>query len=143
MKLILTKTHLGIRGGSPHDQEKLDQLKNGDYTAEIKQPRNVAHHRKFFSLLNFAFGQQEEYKTIESFREAVSVAAGYCTLDKLVIKGIGEVMVCKPVSISFSKMDQSSFDVFYSRIIDTLIESFCPGQTPDEISNNAVEYMRY
>lgn len=143
MKLILTKTHLGIRGGSPHDQEKLDQLKNGDYTAEIKQPRNVQHHRKFFSLLNFAFSQQEEYKTIESFRDAVTVAAGFCTLQQMHIKGIGDVTVCRPVSIAFSKMDQSSFDVFYSRIIDTLIDSFCPGQTPDDIAKNAENYLRY
>lgn len=143
MKIYIDKDYFGIHGSMPSDRDAIDNLKKGTYLCDIKRPRNIKHHRKFFALLNLAFSMQETYKTLESFRHAVTIKAGYYKAMTLEVPELGEVVVCKPNSISFSSMSQPDFDVFYDRILGTLIKHFCKGSTEQEIEDTVLKYLSF
>lgn len=148
MKLTLEKTHYGLVGAIPADQASIDNLPLGTYTAEIRRPRNVQFHRKFFSLLNLAFDMQDEFKTLDTFLDALKIYSGH--FDTVKIKLPPEpneeeldCLLLKPRSISFSKMTEPDFEAFYSRCVDVLIQKFCPGKTPEEMDEAAKKYLQY
>lgn len=164
MKLHLEKTPFGLAGMTPGDQTAIDDLKKGTYAAELKQPRNIKFHRKFFSLAHVAHDMQDQYKTFDSFLDAIKIAAGEFDVVQVKIPDFEKEMnawggitihhlhdrkegtnfvVLKPKSISFSKMDETIFESFYSRVIDALITNFCPGSTPNEMDEAARKYLNY
>ena len=56
MKILLRKTHTGFEPDSDLDKERSTKIGFGNIVqAEIKQPRNIQVHRKYFALLNLAF----------------------------------------------------------------------------------------
>jgi len=85
------------------------RLKDGEaYQVEIKQPRNVMHHRKYFALLNLCLENQEQFENIEDLRYYLTCKAGYY---KIVETDKGAFII--PKSIKFSEMDQTEFNRFY------------------------------
>ena len=143
MKIYIDKDYFGIHGSMPNDREAIDNLKPGMYQCEIKRPRNVRHHRKFFGLLNLAYSMQETYVTMDSFRDAVTIKAGYYDAMQVEIPQLGKVMVCKPHSISFASMSQPDFEVFYDRVLGVLIRHFCPGTTEQEMEDTVLKYLSF
>lgn len=143
MKVYIDKDWFGIHGSMPSDRDIIDNLKPGTYLCEIKRPRNIKFHKKFFALMNLAYSMQEEYKTMKSFRQAVTIKAGYCDISQIVIPELGEVNVCRPKSISFANMDESEFDIFYEDVLRTLVEHFCPGTTEEEIIEAVLKYLSF
>lgn len=117
--------HLGaLRPMGPLDAERLDELKNGaEVRVTIARPRNVQHHRLFFAALNLVFQNQERYDTLDNLLAAVKVALGHC--DWLTLKDGTQVAI--PKSIAFSKMDQASFEQFWSRFCDLVEQKIIPG----------------
>lgn len=97
--------------------EKAKRIKEGtEVLANIRKPRNIKFHRKFFALLNMGFKNQERYTEFEDYRAVMSMKAGfYKTIET--DKGV----VYLPKSISFSKMDELEFEELYSKMIDVLI----------------------
>lgn len=166
MKLYVQKDPFGFRGMTQHDQEILESMKNGTYQCELKRPRNVKFHRKFFSMLLVGFNAQDDLKTLESFRSRVLILADHCAEEVVEINQIlvndnpvieeilkaldyrqNEVVINavtkKPKSMSFANMDDSEFERLYSRVVDVLIQNYCPGSTPDEIDEMALKYLEY
>ena len=136
MELYLTKRTDGLFSPSySSDYEAAKKIKPGDTVkAQIKKPRNVEFHRKFFALLNMAFENQETFNNFEHFRAFMTMKAGYyqrIPTDK------GEMYL--PDSISFAKMDQVEFEELYGAMIDTVGKFLDISR--EDIMQNLVDFM--
>ena len=108
------------------DFEAATTLKNGMvYRADVKQPRNLQFHRKFFVLLNLAYDYWEPQpvcginitKNFDQFRKDLIIQAGYY---KQVFRLDGSfTLIAK--SISFGKMKQDEFDDLYGAVCNVIM----------------------
>jgi hypothetical protein len=87
--------------------------------AEVTTPRNLAHHKKFFALLNLVWSSAGDWPSVEDLLIELKVRLGLYR--EVVIRASGEI-VKVPGSISFAKMDQAEFDKFYDRAVRELCE---------------------
>lgn len=131
MKAVLVKTPTGLRGSTPGDQEawakfrrKLETMQPGAYMRfEWSTPRNGAHHRKLFALLQLIAENSETYNTAEKALVGVKLAAGL--FDLMAHPVTGEIIQI-PKSISFEAMGQEEFETFYSNAIDAVLQHILP-----------------
>lgn len=111
------------------ESEDIDSLKDGEYLANLTQPRNLRFHKKFFAMLKKVFENQDIYTDVESLRWELLLKAGYykkhCTL-----KG---KMLYFPDSISFENMDQIEFEDLYKKVIDVVFMYFIKGTDEDQL----------
>ena len=117
------------------DYDKLKKLKVGKLLkCKVTQPRNVNHHRKFFSLLNLVYQNQEHYNNIDHLRKDLTIASGFYTKRESIK---GEV-ITEALSISFASMPQEDFDNYYSKMLDSVVEyfKFDKQSVIDEIEKN-------
>lgn len=127
MKALLLKTNGGLRGATEADhaawtkfRRKLETIKPGSYLRlEFSSPRNGAHHRKFFALLQAIAECHETYNTVEKALVAVKMMTGY--VDSSVHPMTGELVMI-PMSISFDSMGQEDFNVFYNQAVDMVLK---------------------
>lgn len=86
--------------------------------AEVKLPRNSAHHRLFWLLctrIANAVGAE-----VETVSDILKIESGHC-----VIVGsakYGEIRL--PRSISFKAMDQTEFAKFFDRCLDVIVSNW-------------------
>ena len=127
----------------PVGQEDMDALEkfapNSVLKCEIKRPRNIGFHRKFFALLDVAFEAWEcpvlEYKgqpiskNREQFRSDITILAGFYTAS---VNFKGEVRL-KAQSISFASMKQDEFEVLYSNFVDVVLAQVLTSYTREEL----------
>lgn len=95
----------------------------------FKKIRNGKFHRKFFSLLSFAYEAWEPdrvrqrykgmpvQKNFERFRSDVTIAAGYYTQTF----DLDGNMKLEAMSISFANMDDIEFEKLYSAVVDVIL----------------------
>ena len=119
------------------DHEKLKKVKAGAMVeCNIKQPRNIKFHRKFFALINMVHQNQPEDLTIENIdhlRKYLTKRAGY--YDEINTP-TGTIYEAK--SISFAKMSQEDFDSLYSKVLDTIVKIY--GWDGTDIENNIQDF---
>ncbi|BAQ84131.1 hypothetical protein [uncultured Mediterranean phage uvMED] len=122
MKLFLTKKNDNTLIASyDSDYEKVIKLKVGkEYQCEIKRPRNIKFHRKFFALINMVFQNQESYKSIDSLREDLIKEAGHYE-EWIDFKGNKKI---KAKSIKFAEMNKDEFEILYNSVIDITVRYF-------------------
>ena len=137
MKLYLLKVgNVYVLDSGDDDSD----IKQGEIvSAEIKRPRNYRFHKKYFALLNYAFGVWEpgclEYKgkpvgkSFDRFREDITILAGYYTLTENIK---GEVRA-EADSISFGKMEDDEFASLYSKTIDVLLKHIFKNYTREDV----------
>jgi hypothetical protein len=111
-------------------EEALADVKAGEVVeVTVKRKRRIAHHNKFFALLNAVFKHQKQYPTMKGFRAAVTVALGYGETVKL---PNGRTIIV-PDSIAFSKMDQTEFEQFYERALELIETKILPGIDREDV----------
>jgi hypothetical protein len=135
MKILLKNTLTGLVPlyGSDHDGRK--RLKVGEtYEAEIKRPRNVDFHRKFFALLNLGHSNTELDMPFEAYRKYMTMKAGFFN-SYHTPKGT----FFEPQSIAFGSMDEDTFADVYSRVLDKVIEDI--GATKEDIEQELINFM--
>jgi len=124
---------------APDDQQSLElaaKLKVGQvYRHEVKKPRNYIFHKKYFSLLNLAFENQERYDLFEAFRDAITMQAGHYD-SHISLTG---TTVYKPKSISFASMEELDFDKLYSKTINVILKHVL-GCEEDELLEMVLNY---
>ena len=119
MKLYLKNTVSGLIPLCDDDYEKKRTLKIGEvYTAEIKRERNIAFHRKYFSLIACTWDclndeEKEFYRSSEVMRKTIEMCAGHC---ERIYSLKQQEFVDIPKSISFSSMDESEFQALYDNV---------------------------
>ena len=115
-----------LNGLSPIDESGeavIRKLGLGEIVSiEMKRPRNVKFHAKFFAMLNIIFQNQDHYKSLDDLLEICKLAIGHC---HTVETKFGLVKI--PDSISFAQMDESEFADFYDRACKWVIEEVIPG----------------
>lgn len=122
MELYLVKQFNGtFKPANDSDYEKTKKYKVNDIIKfEATKPRNIKFHKKFFSLINMVFQNQEVYTDINNLRKELTKACGYYT-EYINHKGI---TVYEAKSISFAKMDEFEFETLYNKFLDKVVEIF-------------------
>lgn len=140
MKLLLLNTAQGLKPCYDEDYDEKKKLKIGvTYSAEIRQPRNLGFHRKFFSLIKLAHenlpeGIYEPHPSMDTYRNIVTIKAGFYKSYKSV-KGI----YLEPESISFGNMNQERFEEVYNRVLDVILLDI--GGTSEELEREILNYI--
>ena len=123
MILQLKKVQGSLIPSLPDDEQKLSKWKFGDVLqCEVKKPRNVLFHRKFFALINVVFTNQDKYTNQEDLLTEIKLKTGHYK-EHITTKGN---VVYLPKSISFAQMDEMEFSMFYSKTIDVVLKNFMP-----------------
>lgn len=144
MKLLLLNTAQGLKCLYDKDYDEKKKLKIGEtYMADIKMPRNIKFHKKYFALINCAWSYQNERsqshfkESIECFRKTIEIAAGHCdpvySLER-------REWLDMPKSISFSQMDEAEFQDLYERVKDVIFNIFLKNISVDEFMQNLANF---
>ncbi len=116
MKHYFIKTLGGLRPTG--DCKPYNKLEVGEQTEiDIKTPRNILFHRKFFALIKLAFENQDKYVNQGHLREDLIIAAGFYTERT---NHMLEVVRLVADSISFASMDDEEFSEVYDRVLDVV-----------------------
>ena len=135
MKIFLRNTLHGLIPLYPADFDERRKLKLGqDYECEIKMPRNIGFHRKYFALLNVGYENTTLEMPFETYRKYVIMKAGYF---KAYQTSLGVFYDAE--SISFASMPEDIFADLYSRSMDVIIKDI--GCTTDEIEKQVLSFM--
>lgn len=137
MKLILVKQlNNTFKVAYDSDFEKLKYIKAGDKVmCEIRKPRNIGFHNKFFALIELVFQNQEVYKNKDDLRKDLIVEAGFYE-QRVDFHG---VVHHKPKSISFASMDEDEFQDLYNKVLDVIVQIFAWDK--DDILDNIEQYF--
>lgn len=102
-----------------HTRTKLGQ------TVELKgrRPRNPAHHRKLFALLNILVDNTDHFANTEDALLAVKAATGLGRWMK--VEGATRELFY-PDSIAFDAMPQGEFAEFYEKAVAAVIRWWLP-----------------
>ena len=122
MEIILVKQFdNSFKVAHDSDLEKVKKIKPLELVkCKITKPRSIKFHRKFFSLINLVYNNQEQYNNIDHLRHDLTIASGFYE-KRINIKG-NEVVDAK--SISFSKMTEMEFSELYNAILDSIEKYF-------------------
>lgn len=104
-------------------------------SVEIKRPRNVLFHRKFFAMLNLILQNQEHYTSIDDLLDVCKLRVGHV---KVIQTKHGDVRV--PKSISFAEMDETAFAEFYERAVDWMVAEVIPGLDKAALEQELMEF---
>ena len=147
MKLHLVKDRMGaLRPADEHAEEALKGIKAGEYLkVELTRPRNIKFHRLFFALLTVVHHNLPEelelkYPTVERLLWEIKLQTGQFDL--------GESLSGKPYyiphSISFAKMDEDSFEKFFTEAIGICRKYFLSGVSERELLDSVdTELSKY
>ena len=136
MKALFRKDFGCLRAADARAEQFMGRVKFGDVVLlEARRPRNVAHHRKFFAMLQKVFENQLHYKDVEEILVAFKFAIGHTKKIKTA-RGIIEV----PLSISFAAMDQDQFNEFYDKAVDFVCAEVIPGLKKEELAKELMEF---
>lgn len=118
------------------DYENIKKIKvNEIYQCEIKQPRNLKFHRKFFALIKMVFDNQEHYTSFDRLRKHLIIEAGFYD-ESVDFKG---TIQQEAKSISFASMKQYQFDDLYSKVLDVIVKYF--NFDKQDIKDNIEQYF--
>lgn len=122
MKVFLVKQGNGSFLPSHNsDYDSLRKIKVGaTVSCDIKQPRNVLFHKKFFALINMVYENQEFYDNIDFLRKELTKKAGYYDT----YTNHKGTLCFEAKSISFASMSQEDFDDLYQRFLDAVEDVF-------------------
>lgn len=134
-EIMLTKHLGGLRPVDDLGTQYLSRIKHGDVVlCEVKRPRNLGHHRKFFKLMQVV-QPNTSYPTVDALVVAMKVYLGHC--DTVSLKG-GK-LAAVPKSIAFHAMNQEAFAQFYDAAVDAVVAHFLPGVAESDLRREVEE----
>lgn len=145
MKIHCVRTLAGLVPSTDDDKRKLYSIKIGEEVGvEIRRPRNVRFHRKFFAMLQLVF---------DNMPDDVAVGAGVACVEDLleVVKidlgmfdtyTVNHRMAIKTRSISFARMDEANFEIFYNRAVRLVLEKYLQGATEEMVAEEVDNAIR-
>lgn len=135
MKFYCRNTLQGLVPLFPSDYDEKRKLRLGqDYEVEVKNPRNVGFHRKFFALLNIGHENTQLDMPMDAYRRYITIKAGYYNAYQTP-KGL----FYDAKSISFASMSQDEFEEVFSRVLDKIIKDI--GATKEDITEQLINFM--
>ncbi len=146
MKSIFKKSLSGFIPASSEAESLMKKIKlNELVTIDVKKPRNMLFHRKYFSMLKL-FADNIDYKeplTVDYLLDIVKIELKMYTVGTT-LKGKQYPII---ESVSFAKMDQIRFEKFYSKSLDVLLEILNQNTTKEnrltklEVEENLISYI--
>jgi len=136
MKAFVRKIDSKLIPLNDSDRDIFNKFKEfEDIEIELKRPRNLRFHKKFFALLNLGFqNTKQPIELFEDYREWAIMRAGHVrkiqTLD-------GEFYRAK--SINFAQMDNLEFEKVYKSVLQVVILD--TGATEQDIEDNYMQFM--
>lgn len=140
MTQILLRKTLGGKFEPVDDvgREAMSQIRMGDIVrADVRKPRNLGHHRRFFALVSVIYENQTRYTSPEALLDAIKVHIGHCEVLRLTDGR--EVHV--PRSISFANMDQIAFGQFWDRVVACVCREIIPGLDRDDLERELLDLV--
>jgi len=116
--------------------ERVIKMKRGEpYIFTMKRARNYPFLKKYFSLLNTAFQNQDKFTEPEWFRKHTLLAVGWCT--EHIDPFTGDVCYVAK-SVSFSKCSEMQFMEIYGKTVDFLVSKY---GFDDKFVNEVMGYL--
>lgn len=106
-------------------------------SVEIKRPRNVRFHRKWFAIVSAVFPHQSLYPTVRVLNNAIKAATG---LAKTYALPDGRIII-DTESISFAKMDEAEFEQWAERAIDFVLAHILPRVNKDDLRDEVEQIL--
>lgn len=129
--IFCRRTVSGLSADDDAATSVLRKIKVGDVVrVEVRRPRNLRAHRRFFALVNLVYTNSEKFPSPDVARRVLTCRAGHAL--PYIIESTGEVLLI-PESISFANMDQDEFDAFWQRVVKVVCEEILPGVTEADI----------
>ena len=123
------------------DQLSFDAISKAElnrvFSITLHRPRNGAHHRKTFALLNLVFQNQSTFATLEALLDAMKMATGLFDVRQTVDGMAFNV----PRSISFSSMKQAEFEIWYDKVLNVIITKILPAVNRQELEAQVMEMI--
>lgn len=117
--VMLVKRLNGLHAADDAAADVVRALAQGEVIrANIRKPRNLQFHRKFFALLQLVYESTELWPSVDELLIDLKFRLGHVDAVQL---SSGEV-VKLPKSISFAKMDDVEFSQFFDRSMRVLCE---------------------
>lgn len=145
-KLYLRKMGGMLFADDEQSKKHLQKIKAGSViSCEVKKPRNIRFHRKYFALLNYSFECWNENlidnsnANFDAFREEITIRSGHYTKT---IKFNGDVRYIAK-SISFARMEELDFNELYSKTIDVILKHVLKNYTKDDLNNVVMDIIRF
>ncbi len=140
MKVYLKRTLEGFKPANQEAVEAMRKIKIGDVRAyNLVKPRNYLFLKKFFVMLKIVFENQDVFVNIDELLDRIKLDVGVVKQTK---SWTGEISY-KPGSISFAKMNNEGFELFYSNAIDCILMNLMTGTTREEIDRQVEEVLRF
>ena len=118
MKILVVKTTSGLKAAYDSDLENFKKIPlNEIFEIEYKKRRNVRFHRKFFSLINLYYSNQDNYTNVDDLRHDLLIVSGFYE-DKTNYL-TGEITRVSK-SLKFSSMDEIEFNQVYEAVKNTI-----------------------
>ncbi len=133
---------------SEGDVDIISAIPDGEtIKAELKRPRNVQFHKKYFALLDVLFNifepvkveGKEAMKNRERFRKDIAIATGHYEL----VYNIKSEIRAEARSISFARMSQEEFEALYNRTIDYGLQKIAVGKSREQIENWVSQILEF
>lgn len=138
-------TPYGLTPLTDEDYEAKKRLKMGDIVrCQIKRPRNLRFHKKFFALLSLTYDNIPHdvaellgISSKEGMLDTIKLA-----LDHYDTYEIGGKTLLRLRSIAFDKMDDTEFETFYVRTVDFILHHLLPGLDQKTLEEEIKHYFR-
>ena len=124
----------------PDDIASLESIPQGCIVeVELKRPRNAKFHKKFFALIGIVVDNHDNYSTTEQVLHIIKLKLGHY---QTIINTNGKLIYI-PKSISFSSMDQDTFNKFYNNTVDIVLRDFLTNWKNEDIMRAIDEVSRF
>lgn len=134
--ILMTRTLSGLAPDDESATAVLRRIKPGDVVrVEVRRPRNLSAHRRWFALVNMIYANSEDYGSPELVHAHLKLLAGHA--DPIVNKATGETYLV-PKSISFSSMDEDAFQALWARVVPKVCTEIIPGLTVPEVEDEVL-----
>jgi hypothetical protein len=126
--MLFRRTLRGFEPVNDIAREAMGKVKIGaDVRLEIKRPRSLAWHKRYFALVNL-IADNSSY-TPDDVHMLLKMRAGCRRL----IKERSGREIWVPDSVAFDKMDRDEWQVYWSRVVDYVSTELLPGVTAEEL----------
>lgn len=129
----------GLRGLEPDNdlsRQAMSKLKlGGAVRVEIKRPRNLAWHRRYWALISLIADNTERYVP-EDIHALLKLR---CGCRRLIVDSQGPQWV--PDSISFNRMSHEEWVTFWNRVVDYVCAELLPGVSKDTLARELADLV--
>jgi len=138
MDLTLIKTLNGsFKLAFDSDFDKAKQIPlNEPFEVKYTKKRNAKFHRKFFSLINLCFQNQDRFNNLEHLRKELIICSGHYELIFDLETGQQKK---EALSISFANMDETEFNKLYTDVLNVICDKFLFDK--QEVLDNVSQYF--